>query len=149
MIVFFRVSTGTVTVFTRSWLSKFTLFTGRFKGKKTVKIISCLSQRWMRVRPQVPQAEAAAWGQVPRQCRGHRREHPGDIRLAGGPGGGWRSTPQQEERRRLRWHRRQAPEDLRWSHCRHGLDSRTDGLCNGDTEDSGQRRRMIKLSEAE
>ena len=110
-----------------------------YSRRNLIQDIHFLFQRRMRVRPQVPQAEAAAWGQVPRQCRGHRfdsillwmnlkhnhnnnrRGHPGHHWLARGPGGGRRAPPQQEERRRVRWHRRQAPEDLRWSHCRHGL----------------------------
>ena len=42
----------------------------------------------MRVRPQVPKVEAATGGQVSRQTGDHGGGHEGDLRQAGGPGGG-------------------------------------------------------------
>merc|ERR1712142_720490 len=44
--------------------------------------------RRMRVRPQVPKVEAATGGQVPGQTGGHWGGHEGDLRQAGGAGGG-------------------------------------------------------------
>ena len=67
----------------------------------------------MRVRPQVPQAEAAAWGQVRVWGGGDGGGHPRHHGLAGGAGGGRGAAPLQEERGRLCRHGRQAPEDLR------------------------------------
>ena len=75
----------------------------------------------MRVRPQVPQAEAAAWGQVRGQGGGDGGGDAGHHGLAGGAGGGRGSAAQQEEWRRICWHWRQAGEDLLWSVSSSGL----------------------------
>ena len=84
----------------------------------------------MRVRPQVPQVEAATWGQVSRAAGGYRGGHTKHIRMVGGQLRWWRlrtikiwfsgascwgsSASQQKGWRWLCWQCSQAGEDILW-----------------------------------
>ena len=77
-------------------------------------LFSPFFQRWMRLRPQVPQGQGglgkALWRQSDRDRGSHPRNHWSIWDLHQGV---WQDAPLQEGRRRIRRHGRQAGEDLR------------------------------------